>query len=163
MLLLVVAGPAWAGGISDRMWFGGGFGLGLGDVNYVAVEPLLGISVTQRFSVGAGLIFRYREDDRGPQDFSSTDYGGNLFVRYRMRGPLFLEGDYERLSYEFQRIDGTTDRDTYTSVLAGPGFSKSVGGRTSVYAVALYNFDYDGQNSPYDDPWVLRVGVGIGF
>ncbi len=149
---------------SDRLWFGGGIGFGFGDVDYVEVSPLIGYAATEKLDVGGGITYRYRDDDRYADSLSTSDYGANLFVRYSFLPQLFGHVEYEYLSYEF-RIGSSTDRDNFSSVLAGPGFAQALGDRVSLYALALYNFSYDSDDlsSPYDDDWTYRVGVGFGF
>ena len=150
---------------ADRIWVGGGIGLGFGDVTWVSVEPVVGYSLTPRFDVGGRLIYRSREDDRFSPTLNTSDYGGSLFGRFFVLPPsFFLQAEYEHLSYEFPVVGGGTDRDDFDSVLGGGGISRPIGGRGSFFALALYNFSYDDDElSPYDDPWVFRVGVGFGF
>ena len=165
--------PAWALGLAlvavpvhaeDRWWFGGGVGLGFGDVTFVSIEPIVGYSVTPKLGVGARAIYRYRDDERYSPSLSTSDYGASLFTRYDVAEPFFLQAEYERLSYEYLLFDGSTDRDDYDSLLLGAGVSQRLGGSSSFFAAALYNLSYDDDEiSPYDGPWVVRVGVGFGF
>ena len=159
---LSVTGTSWA---NDRLWFGGGIGFGFGTVDYVEVAPIVGFSATKKLAVGGGIIYRYRDDGRYPGGLSTNDYGANVFGRYHFLPALFGQVEYEYLSYEFVQFDLTTDRDNFNSVLVGPGFSQRAGKRVSFYATALYNLSYDSDEfpSPYDDEWVFRVGVGVGF
>jgi len=160
-LLVLVATPAVA---ADRFWFGGGVGIGFGDVTYVSIEPIVGYAATERIDVGARLIFRYRDDERYSPSLSATDYGASLFSRYSVTRPVFLQLEYEYLSYEYPLLDGSSERDDYDSLFAGAGVSQVLGDHSSFFVAALYNFSYDEDElSPYDDPWVLRVGVGFGF
>ena len=166
VVLVLLAGSAGspAQAAADQWWIGGGLGLGFGDVTYVTVEPIVGYEATDRLTVGGGLIFRYRSDDRFSLSFDGTDYGGSVFTRFRVVRPLFLQAEYEYLSYEFLRLDGTTDRDGYNSLRAGAGFNRPIGGRGAFFATLMYNFLHDdGEFSPYADPWVVRVGVGFRF
>lgn len=162
LLAVVAVAPAGAG---ERLWFGGHLGASFGDVDIVDVSPVVGFAVSDALSIGGGVSFRYRKDDRFPGEPSSTDYGANAFARYRISEPLFLQAEVELLSYEYLRADLTEDRDTFESVLAGAGFVRPLGRRTSLYGLALYNFSYDDDDlvSPYDDDWVYRVGVTVGF
>ena len=159
---LIVTGPSWA---NERLWFGGGIGFGFGTVDYVEVAPIVGFSATKKLSVGGGITYRYRDDDRFADSLSTSDYGANVFVRYTILPALFAHAEYEYLSYEFVRSDLSKDRDNFNSVLAGPGFYQPLGKRTAFFALALYNFSYDSDDffSPYDDEWVYRVGVSFGF
>ena len=162
-LALLSTSGAGAGDVTDRMWFGGGLGAGFGDVDFVTLEPVVGLDATDKLSVGLGLIYRYSDDKRFDPDLSTNDYGANLFARYAISPSFFGQVEYEYLNYEFRRFDGSKGRDQFDSLRAGPGYWQSLGERTSLYALALYNFNYDDDNSPYDDPWVYRVGVAVGF
>lgn len=149
---------------ADRWWFGGGVGLGFGDVDYVTIEPMVGFRATEKVSVGGGLIFRYRSDDRFTPSFSTTDYGANTFLRYYVHRPVFLQVEYEHLSYERLLSDGTMDRDGYDSLFGGAGFSRPMGDRSAFFVTVLYNFLYDSNEpAPYDEAWALRLGVSFGF
>ena len=149
---------------SDPWWAGGGIGLGFGDLTYVSIEPMVGYSVNDRVDVGGRLIYRYRNDDRFEPEISTSDWGASVFGRYLVAQPFFLQAEYEWLSYEIAFTDGSTDRDNYDSLFLGGGISQRMGNRSSFFALALYNVSYDDDEpSPYDDPWVVRVGVGFGF
>jgi hypothetical protein len=149
---------------SDNLFFGGGVGLAFGDVTYIELAPLLGYRVAPQASVGASLIYRYRNDDRYRESFSTSDYGGSVFGRYHVYQPLFLHAEIEYLSYEYVRFDFSTERDNFTSYFLGAGVDFPIGPRTSMFLLGMYNFAYDsGEPSPYDSPWVIRFGVGVGF
>jgi hypothetical protein len=149
---------------SDNLFFGGGIGLAFGDVTYIELAPLLGYRVAPQASVGASLIYRYRNDDRYRESFSTSDYGGSLFGRYHVYQPLFVHAEIEYLSYEYVRLDFSTERDNFTSYFLGAGVDFPIGPRSSMFLLGLYNFAYDsGEPSPYDSPWVIRFGVGVGF
>jgi hypothetical protein len=149
---------------SDNLFFGGGVGVAFGDVTYFELAPLLGYRVAPQASVGASLIYRYRNDDRYRESFSTSDYGGSLFGRYHVYQPLFLHAEIEYLSYEYVRFDFSTERDNFTSYFLGAGVDFPMGHRTSMFLLGLYNLAYDsGEPSPYDSPWVIRFGVGVGF
>ncbi len=147
------------------LWFGGGIGMSFGTVDWIEIAPIVGYSATDDLSFGGGVLYRYRKDGRFPGDPSTNDYGANVFVRYRVTPWLFAHGEYEYLSYEFIRSDLTTDRDNFGSILVGPGIVRPLGQRTSFFALGLYNFSYDDNDvfSPYDDEWVFRIGVSVGF
>ena len=148
---------------SQRLFWGGGIGMSFGDVDYVEVSPLVGMRVTPRVDLGVSLTYRWRSDDR--YDLDTNDYGGTLFGRFRVVQNLFLEADWEYLNWEYVASDLSTQRETTSSVLAGAGYYLPIGGRASMAISALYNFSYDDNDpfEPYGDPWVIRVGIGVGF
>jgi hypothetical protein len=139
--------------------------MAFGDLTYVEVSPLLGYNVAPQVMIGGSLLYRYRSDNRYDPDLTTSDYGYSGFVRGSIKQGIFVQAEYEYLNYEFATVGGGTDRDGYSSVLLGPGYSSPIGGNGAFYVTALYNFSYDSNdiNSPYDNPWVIRVGVGFGF
>jgi hypothetical protein len=154
-----------ATGSMNRWFVGGTVGLGFGDVDWVELSPFAGYRASELVSVGAGLIWRYRKDNRFDNDLSTNDYGFNLFSRFNVARPFFLHLEYEYLSYQFIRGDLSKDRTNYSSVLGGGGVAYPISRNASFFAVLLYNFSYDSSErySPYGDPWVLRAGVGAHF
>lgn len=157
--------PAGSGGFSaDRLYFGGGIGLAFGTVDYVEISPLAGYRLSPAATLGASLIFRYRNDGRYPEDVSTNDYGGSVFGQYLVFDPVFVHAELEYLSYESILLDLSTDRDTFTSVYVGGGMSWPAGRSTSLFVLGLYNLSYsDGDPGPYSSPWVFRFGVGFGL
>ena len=151
--------------LSERIFFGGGIGLAFGDVDYVEVSPLVGLRVAPRVDVGLSLLYRWVSDGRYSPSLDTSDYGGTLFGRFRVAPSVFLEADWEYLNWEYIRYDLSTDRTTTSSFLAGGGYYQPLGGRSSLFFSALYNFSYDDDDpfEPYGSPWVFRAGVGVGF
>jgi hypothetical protein len=159
--LLTAVAPARVA--AGEWWAGGGIGLAFGgDVTHISVEPLIGYWINPKLTVGGRLIFRYRKDERSPDSQSTMDYGAAVFTRYFATKRVFLQGEYEYLSYELPTA--SAGRDGFNSLFGGAGFSQPLGGRSSFFISGLYNFLYrDDEPSPYADPWVLRAGVGFGF
>lgn len=152
--------------LRDRVFFGGNLGLALGDVTFVEVAPLVGYRITDKLSGGLQLQYRYRNDKRFTPDLQTNDYGGNLFARYNLPAPFFLQAEYEYLNFEFISLqDGSSNREGFSSVLVGGGFAQPIGKRAFFTITALYNLSYDDTDliRPYDNPLILRVGINAGF
>ena len=151
--------------LRHRTFFGGGIGLSFGDVDYIEVAPLVGLRVTPRIDAGLSLLYRWRSDGRYDPSIDTSDYGGTLFGRFRVMRSAFLEADWEYLNWEYIRSDLSTGRTNTSSFLAGGGYYQPLGGRTSFFFSALYNFSYDDNDplEPYGSPWVFRAGIGMGF
>ncbi len=151
----------------DRVFFGGNLGLAFGDVTFVEVAPLVGYRVTDKLSTGVQIQYRYRNDKRFSQDLEASDYGFNLFARYNLASPFFLQAEYEYLNFEFITLtpDRNTFREGFSSVLVGGGIAQPLGRNAFFIITALYNLSYDDseQVSPYDSPLILRVGINLGF
>ncbi|MGF1642174.1 MAG: hypothetical protein ACFCUJ_00920 [Thiotrichales bacterium] len=151
------------GSSQSPFFFGGGIGASFGDVSYIEVAPMIGMHLDPRMSVGVSFLYRNRSDKRVTPKRSTDDYGTTLFGRYHLTSNFFLEANYEYLDYEFATGPNTTARKDFSSVLGGGGIRTPIGPNASMYASALYNFSYDRADSPYDDPWTVRFGVGFGF
>ena len=150
---------------SGRWFFGGGIGLGFGDQSYVEVSPFVGYRVTDQFSVGGGVLWQHMEDNRYQKDLSTDNYGANLFARYAVYGPFYLQGEYEYLDYEYYRSDLTTARRSANSLFAGGGIAHPLGSNASAFVSLMYNLTYSTYDDPkpYDSPWVVRAGISVGF
>jgi len=150
---------------SERWFYGGGIGVGFGDVTYLQVQPLIGYQVNDRLSVGGSLIYRYADDSRYSPSVKTSDYGASLFTRYTVVGPFFLQAEYEYLNYEVLFSDRSTDRKNANSFFAGGGVSQPLNAHVSLFATVLYNLTYSSYDEPgpYSSPWVFRIGVSAGF
>lgn len=147
---------------SDGVFYGGTIGLGFGDVKYFELAPMVGKYLNPQLAVGGTVIYRHRSDDRYAQKLSTDDYGFSVFGRYHVSPQFFAQAEYEYLNYEYYKLNLTKDSDTANSFFVGGGVNAPAGRNSSVYATALYNLNHD-DDSPYDSPWVIRFGVGVGF
>ncbi len=165
MLTLVALAAVPADAQSSNVFYGGGIGLSFGTIDYIEVAPMIGIQVTDEFSTGINLLYRYRDDSRYSPSLSTNDYGGGIFARYRFLPNLFAQTEYEYLNFEYYDFAGNKDSDTYSSFLVGGGLSQQMGHNVAFNAVVLYNLSYSDSDlyRPYDSPWVVRVGVTAGF
>ena len=142
---------------SDRLYFGGGFGLNSGTFQgirytYIGLNPVIGYMVTPKFSMGTGLTWqRYSYSD-----FAKTkidQYGISPFAR-RNFDQLFAYAEYNLLNTP---TINTTTRANFDRLLLGLGYSQPIGTRSSVNAMALYDVLYDNQERAFASPWVFRV------
>ncbi len=150
----------------ERIWFGGGIGLGFGTVTNIGVEPMVGYKVTRngKLSAGIGGTYQYFRDARYSPAYESSVYGGRLFGRYRIIEPLFAHVEYSALNYELYAPGSrSTFRQWVPFLLVGGGYSARVGGGAYLTATVLWDVIQD-ENSPYasGQPWI-GAGVGFGF
>ena len=154
--------------LASRMYVGGWLGASSSSaVDRIEAAPEIGFQVTPKIQLGGSLVYRYRNDKRFQPDLSSTDLGGSLFGRYFLYAPFFLHLGVEHLTWEYYdpfQVNLTKIDANHTGVLIGPGFALSIGPRAATYIAFLYDVNYDtnGRN-PYDEPWVFRIGFGIGL
>jgi hypothetical protein len=160
--------------ISEKLFFGGGFGAGFGSYTFISVSPIIGYRVTPRLAAGVRFMYQYTTFEYLDQNFDKERYNGNdfgvsPFARFMVYGPAFLQAEYEYMNYDALYYDGTKTRSSFDSYLAGGGISQPIGQRAAFFLVVLYNFSYEGfdnsgvYRSPYDSPWVFRVGISGGF
>lgn len=150
----------------DRMYFGGGLGATFGDITSVWVSPLVGYMITNSLSAGIGITYQYYSDSRF--DYQTNSYGGRLFARQNLsfiKLPLFLYAEYETMNFEVFEPrppdDFVLTRDWIPSLFFGGGFFQPFGRRGGFFITAMYNVIYDEARSPYNSPWVFRVGFTL--
>ena len=161
--------PAPTTSLKNRFYIGGWLGASFGDiVSSVQVAPELGFIVVPKFHLGGSVVYRYRKDTRFEPDLSTNEVGGALFGRYFVYAPIFLQAGFEQLGWEFpvSTVEGgfdVVDAD-HTAILIGPGFALPMGPKAATYMTFLYDVNYDSKGpNPYDRPWMIRVGIGIGL
>ena len=160
--------------ISEKLFFGGGFGAGFGNYTFISVSPIIGYRVSSRLAAGLRFMYQYTTFEYVTQNlnkerYNGHDFGVSPFARFMVYGPVFLQAEYEYMSYDALYYDGTKRRANFDSFLAGAGISQPIGQKAAFFLTVLYNFSYQNfdksgvYRSPYDSPWVFRVGVSGGF
>lgn len=147
----------------ERFYVGGGFGLGFSSFSdYVAVSPNIGYRITERGSIGIGVLYQYR--NYKAYDVKTDDWGGSIFTRYKVFGPAFAAAEYEYINFEFVTATLTTFRGDYSSFMVGAGIAQPITRNVSFIISAMYNLTYrETDGGPYSSPWNLRVGISAGF
>ena len=151
--------------VRSKFFFGGGIGAAFGAVDYLEIAPLVGFRVAPRVDLGVQPFYRWTNDGRYGTSVEYTDYGTRLFARVRIVSSFFAEADFQFTSYEYPNVYGGTTRASYSSFLAGGGYTIPLGRHAGMYFSALYDFSYDGNNpySAYDSPVQFQVGFSVGF
>jgi len=159
----------------DKIFIGGSFGAGFGNYTFINVSPIIGYRVTPKLSAGLRLMYQYTTydyydyQDQRTKKYSGNDFGIGGFARFTVYGPVYLQAEYEHLNYDGLDYSGNSSRDSFDSFMAGGGIAQPVGGKAFIFLTAMYNFSYDNFNSsnyyrsPYNSPWVIRVGITAGF
>jgi hypothetical protein len=148
--------------LSERLFFGGSFGLQFGTITNIEVAPTIGIWLLPRVAVAAGPSFQYYKDPFG----KTAIYGGKTFLQLTLiqdlnniipiglNAGIFVQGEYEGLSLErsfFTGIPEETGRLYYDSFLAGAGISQPTGKRSSMNITVLWCIT-DNSYGIYDKP-----------
>ncbi len=169
----------------QRIVFGGGFGLGFGDVTNVAVSPVVGYAITDKFIAGVGVGYQYvrvkdywsvfdpNTADVLYKPFTSNVFSPSIWTRYVVWKNLFVHAEYEHNFMSYTRYYNNTsvwpaeivkDKVKYNapSLLLGAGIRMPVSDRVSFIIMGLYDVIQD-QYSPYRGTVAFRFGVNAGF
>jgi hypothetical protein len=153
-------------GFADRLYFGGNFGLQLGTFTHVEASPIVGYMINNKLSAGGGIIYQYFRVRGGNRiaDYETNIYGGKLFGRYNFSQQLFGYTEYENINLDviFNTPNGfELGRAWVPAFFIGGGYFQPIGNRAGVTVMALYNLLYDVSRSPYNSPFVLRMGFTL--
>jgi len=148
--------------LNERMYFGGNFSLQFGTITFIDVSPLAGVMLTEKYSAGVGATYQYFNNGFY-QNAQSNIYGGRLFNRYNLFPKIFAHAEYEALNVEVANpIPNTNEviftRDWVPGLMVGGGYFSPFGNRGGMNITLLYNLTYDNRRSPYNEPYVIRVG-----
>jgi hypothetical protein len=154
--------------VKNRIYFGGSLGLQFGTVTYIEVSPIIGYRITEKLRGGIGLRYIYYkyDDDFLSSAYESSIYGGSIFGSYYIIPSLFAHVEFEMLNLEVpENVSNTGDynlvRDWIASTMVGGGYAQSLGGRSALTFMVLWNLTEE-QYSPYSNP-VIRIGVNVGL
>ncbi len=142
--------------ISDKIFFGLGLGLQFGSVTAINISPMVGYVPVDNLYLG--LKGKYEYYKYGSYHSGTSIYGGSLFGMYSFFESVAVYAEYEALSLEsvyFDPMQGDAGRFWLHSPLIGGGYIQSLGGRSKVMLLLLWNLN-DGYNSYYSNP-IIRV------
>lgn len=153
----------------SKWYYGGEVGFGFSsDYFSIGIEPIVGYKITPKFSIGGKIGYTYWSDSSVDPTFSSSNYGGSIFSRYRIIPQLYAHAEFAYWSFENAYISPLqngyyTERVWVPFLLLGGGFSQMISPNVWAYAEVLFDVLND-TNSPYEewDP-MISVGVGVGF
>jgi len=141
--------------LSDKVFFGGSFGLQLGTVTLVDVSPFVGYRITPRFNLGLGANYMYYSNSF--YDYKTNVYGGSAFAQFFPLEMIYLHTELENLSTEYYDTQYNLTREWVQGAFAGVGYMQRFGKRGGMYLHVLYNFNYTWK-SPYNSEWVIETG-----
>jgi hypothetical protein len=150
------------GGFKHRLWYGGGFNLGLsGSTFTIGITPMVGYKIIGDLSAGPRVGIVYNSFNfRGTRE-SATDYYAGAFARYKFLGFLFLHAEYGYASNAY--VDGNTlnvvklNR-SHPSLGGGYNSGNGVFG----YEIALL-YDPTIADIPSLNPLDIRIGFTYNF
>lgn len=143
----------------DRISVGGSFALSFGNITYIGVSPVVGYSITPKWTAGLGMSYYYWRDN--VYNYENSIYGGLVFTRYIVYKGLFLEGNFE-LNNQYAYYTNPSEREWIPSLLLGGGYSSSMGENSAFYISVLYDVIQNINSQYYGIP-VIRAGFGFGL
>ncbi|MCB9189737.1 MAG: hypothetical protein H6599_10725 [Flavobacteriales bacterium] len=156
----------------DRIFTGGNLGFNIFQ-NYLFLDlaPIVGYRITEKLGAGVGLRYSLIRNLSSKTNWSN--YGGSVFMRYKIIPQLFLHTEFEALrSYNYDiSSPNYGDRAMAYMWFAGGGYSTGSGAGVNFSLMLLYDF-IDHVNSPYQNaylfgpsgiPLIFRGGVSVGF
>ena len=145
------------------VYYGGSIGLSFGNYFRVNVSPLVGFRYSPKASVGLRVAYEYIEDKRYDPKLTSSNYGGNLFARYRIIPKAYGHVEFAYMSYKYKISNLESDRTWVPFLLLGGGYVQPISPNASFIVEVLVDVLQD-DRSPYKawDP-LVSVGIGVGF
>jgi len=135
--------------ISERIFYGGSFGLQFGTLTDIEVAPVIGFWVLPRLAVAAGPNYRFYKDPFGRTDiFGARAYTQfvviqdlNNIIPLGLNFGLFLHAENELLSLEsgfWKDPPFESPRFYINTGLVGAGMSQPMGRRSSMNVMVLW-------------------------
>jgi hypothetical protein len=124
---------------------------------------VLGYRWNKRYMWGLGATYRVKvnEDERSVIKDEQV-YGGRYFMEYSILSRFFLHGEYELISHA--KVDPNTDhvyRLNAPGAMLGAGINYNFMKNIKGSVMLLYNFLHDPATSPYDKPFMFRLGFSM--
>jgi len=144
--------------LNEKIFFGASLGFQFGDITAIEIAPTVGyIPITNLY---VGLKGEYAYYNNNIYNYSTDIYGGSIFCMYDFYKSFLAYGEYELLSLETAYFDpsnynGTNDRYLEHTPLIGGGYLQSLGGRSKIMLLVLWNLN-ESYKSYYANP-VIKI------
>jgi len=150
--------------LSDKIYYGGTFGISLGSYTMIGIYPLVAYKLTPKLSAGVKFSYQYVSDNRYSTKYNTSNYGGSVFSRFRVTQRLYTHVEYEQMNYDlYDYSTNSTSREWVPFLYVGAGYSQNLGGNVWLNLQVLFDV-LQNENSPYNgwEPF-FSVGIGAGF
>lgn len=163
LVIAVYSSNAQGTELGGYMFSGGSLGLRFGTLTNIEVAPVLGYHINDFLSVGFGVQYQYYNSKYYYPALEMNIYGGRAFFRVHPVSFIFLQGEYELLTYKTSVFSPTGDIENILSenALAGIGYRDNLSENVSYYMMLMYNFNQT-IYTPYNNP-VYRFGIEFAF
>ncbi|WP_020529775.1 hypothetical protein [Flexithrix dorotheae] len=143
--------------LNDHIKTEGNVGFSLGEQSYLDFSPLFGYEFKEIWTAGLGPTLKYEKNTKTKE--SSTIYGGRFYARAKPKTGL----PFAQIEYEYLRgqTNPSKPRDWHAALLIGGGLNFPIGNNASFLVSALRDVTWKSGESLRNEPWVIRVGLGI--
>lgn len=147
----------------DKIYYGGGVGLSFGSYTQIAVHPLIGYKITPKLSAGITASYEYFKDTQYTPTYSTYNYGGSLFSRYKITQELYAHAEYANINSEIYSSSGMLTREWIPFLFVGGGYCQQISEHVSLNFQIVFDVLQDSR-SPYKsgEPQ-YGMGIGVGF
>lgn len=147
---------------TDKLYWGGNFGLSFGTYTYIQIAPIVSYAVTDDFYVGLGLDYTYFKDSR----YTNYVYEGSMwsprvFARYFL-GDFFGHVEFRQTYYK--NVYNSLNPNEFLSeshYYAGGGYRSWVGDNSFMFVMLL--FDLQRSDFNFGDNPLIQIGFSSGF
>jgi hypothetical protein len=161
--------------LSQRLTFGGDFGLSFGNAStLINISPLIGYRITEKLTAGGGFTYLYVRG-RIPGTVAVVTntyqtYGARVFGRYNVTESFFAHTEFEYLNVPYRNNRNGAEMRTWLPMAwVGGGYRIPFGERSAFLIYAAYNLLHsqsylraDGiAYSPYPSAIVIRTGFAF--
>lgn len=164
------------GDFKSRLRWGGNFGGSFGSGgNVLILQPMVGYQLTKSTIPGIGFTYIYYDVNYSipvgssgtykTVNQSSSIYGPIAYIRQKLAGPLFLQGEYQGLSFQRYVISSNSIQENLqrfwnNSLFLGGGYVQT-GGTRGPYLLVMYDVLWSENiyKSFYSSPYNIRIGI----
>jgi hypothetical protein len=147
----------------DKLIFGGWFGAQFGTVTSLNISPIIGYKLSDKFSAGVGVGYRYdKYKNYYGQGLNLTYHAMQLsaWARYLITDEIFAHVEPQHFQYTV--TEPTKETISVPVLLVGAGYKTPMSARSSFVIMLLYDVLQD-QNSPYGTNITPMMGFNVGF
>jgi len=143
----------------QRLTLGGNFAYQAGTQTAIDISPMVGYRFSEKFIGGIGGTYFYYQYKGNGFNIQSSLYGGRVFAQYLIIPQAFLYTEQEMMTTQYyDQVDQTVKQRLLFNPLVGAGYRQSIGDRSGINLMVLYNLNFQPNYSIYSSPWVVRVG-----
>ncbi len=148
---------------TDKLYWGGNFGLSFGTYTYIQVSPVVSYAVNDNFYVGTGLDYTYFRDSRNSFSYiyEGSIWAPKVFARYFFKD-FFAHVEFQQIYYKnvYNSLN-PTEMISESHYYAGGGYRSWVGVNSFIFVMVL--FDLERSDFYFGDNPIIQIGFSSGF